>query len=128
MLTAKQEKFCRAIAIDHMNYTEAYKYAYDTSRTTDKSCYEKASRMVKEVKIKSRIEELRNEIDSPRIMSAIKRKEKLTDIIMNSPDENAQMKAIDILNKMSGEYIQRIEAEVDNNVNINIALVDDDEC
>ena len=123
-LTPKQEKFAKSIAIDDMNYSDAYRSAYDTSGMTDKSVNEKASWLKDQVKIKSRIEELRAEVDSPKVMSAQKRRERLTEMA-NSEDPNVAMKAIDILNKMTGEYTQKVVADVDTNVSINIELTDD---
>jgi phage terminase small subunit len=58
-------------------------------------------------------------------MSAKKRAERLTEFIA-SEDPNVAMKAIDLLNKMTGEYIQRVEADVTNEVIINIELSDDE--
>jgi hypothetical protein len=47
-------------------------------------------------------------------------------LLDNETDTNAKLKAMDILNKMSGEYITKIEADVSNDVTINIELSDDD--
>ena len=57
-------------------------------------------------------------------MSAKRRAERLTEFA-NDGDPNVAMKAIDLLNKMTGEYVQKVEAEVTNAVNINIELSDD---
>ena len=54
------------------------------------------------------------------------RKEWLTKVINSEEDINAKLKAIDIMNKMEGEYIQKVEAEVKERVTINISLVDDE--
>lgn len=126
MLTPKQEQFAKAIALDGMNYSDAYRSAYNTERMTDKTVNEKASLLKDDGKIRTRIKELRKETDTPRIMSAQKRKEWLTEII-NDPevDINARLKASDQLNRMDGEYVQKVEAEVTNAVSINIELVDD---
>ena len=126
MLTPKHEQFAKAIALDGMNYSDAYRSAYNTERMTDKTINEKASLLKDDGKIRARIAELRKEIDTPRIMSAQKRKEWLTEII-NDPDVdiNARLKASDQLNRMDGEYVQKVEAEVKNAVSINIELVDD---
>ena len=40
-------------------------------------------------------------------------------------DLTTKMKAIDIINKMTGEYVQKIQANVETEVNINIELDDD---
>ena len=124
-LTPKQEKFVKSIVLDGMSYSDAYRSAYNTTGMTDKSINEKASTLKDQVKIRSRIKELRAEIDSPKIMSATKRAEKLS-TFAESEDANVAMKAIDLLNKMTGEYVQKVEAEVTREVTINIELSDDE--
>lgn len=126
MLSPKQEQFAKAIALDGMNYSDAYRSAYNTKRMSDKTIYEKASLLKDKDKIRARIKELRDEVDTPKIMSAQKRKEWLTEVI-NDPnvDINARLKASDQLNRMDGEYVQKVEADVKTAVNINIELSDD---
>ena len=128
MLTANQEAFARGIA-EGMTYTDAYRSAYKTQRMTDKSINEEASRLKDNPKISSRVKELRDIAAKPTIMTAQKRKEWLTEVI-NDPnvDINARLKASDQLNRMDGEYVQKVEAEVKREFTINIELVDDDEC
>ena len=126
MLTPKQEKFAKCVALDGMSYSDAYRSAYDTSRMTDKSINEKASILKDNVKIRARMKELAAEIDSPKIMSRTKRAEKLTELAEESEDPNVIIRAIDTLNKMTGEYIQKVEAEVKNEVTIQIELSDDE--
>ena len=111
MLTDKQERFAQCIALEGMNQADAYRECYDTENCTDKSIWELASTEANKVKVKSRIEELRREVVSPKIISAKERKEKLTELIMGG-DPGVMMKAIDILNRMDGEYVQKIEADV----------------
>ena len=125
MLTAKQEKFVQGI-IDGMSQADAYRSAYDTSRMSDKTVYEKASRMMSDDKIRARLEELRDKMITPSIMSAQDRLEWLTELVMN-PGSLTQdkLRAIDIMNKMQGEYVQKVQAEVTNAVNISIELSDD---
>ncbi len=123
-LTPKQEKFVKSIVLDGMTYSDAYRSAYNTKGMTDKSINEKASTLKDQVKIRSRIKELSAEIDSPKIMSVTKRAEKLS-TFAESEDANVAMKAIDLLNKMTGEYIQKVEAEVTREVTINIELSDE---
>ena len=124
MLTAKQEKFVKNI-IDGMSQADAYRHSYDASRMTDKSVWEKASALMNNVKVTARLTELREQIANESIMSAKKRAERLTEFA-NDGDPNVAMKAIDLLNKMTGEYVQKVEAEVTSEVTINIDLVDDE--
>lgn len=77
-------------------------------------------------KVAARVKELRDQIASKSIMSAQERLEWLTDRIADDGvDINAKLKAIDIMNKMQGEYVQKVEAEVKNAISINIELSDD---
>ena len=125
MLTPKQEKFAQSIALEEMNQSDAYRSAYSCKKMSDKTIWENASRLMADSKVTARIAELRQETITPKVMSAQKRREKLTDIAENAEDPNVQMKAIDLLNKMTGEYVQKVEAAVTNAVSINIELSDD---
>ena len=124
-LTAKQEKFAQAIALENMNQADAYRSAYDTSRMADETIYVKACQLAKKDNIAVRIDELREKAITPKVMSAQKRKEKLSRLA-GDDDPMVAMKAIDLLNKMDGEYIQKIEADVHSETTINIELVDDE--
>lgn len=126
MLTPKQEKFAQSVALENMNYSDAYRSAYNTDKMTDKTVNEKASLLKDEGKIKARIQELREAATTPKVITAQKRKEWLTEVV-NDPkiDIRVRLQASDQLNRMEGEYIQKVEAEVVNAVNINIELSDD---
>jgi hypothetical protein len=93
---------------------------------TDKTVNEKASLLKDEGKIKARIKELREAATTPKVMTAQRRKEWLTEVV-NDPnvDIRVRLQASDQLNRMEGEYVQKVEAEVTNAVNINIELSDD---
>jgi Spy/CpxP family protein refolding chaperone len=127
MLTPKEEKFAKAIALEGMGYSDAYRSAYDTSKMKDKTINEKASILKAKDKIRARIKELTEQVDTPKIMSAQERKEWLSAVIKDkNQDINARLKASDQLNKMEGEYTTKIEADVKNEVTINIELSDDE--
>ena len=125
MLTANQEKFVQNI-IQGMNQADAYRSAYPNQRMTDKTIWESTSKLMKNPKVIARLTELRNELAKPSIMTAQERLEWLTDLINNAEEgTNEKLKAIDIMNKMQGEYIQKVEANVVNEVTINVELVDE---
>lgn len=126
MLTANQEKFVQNI-IEGMNQADAYRSAYPKQRMSDKSVWETASKLMKNPKVVSRLTELRNALAKPSIMTAQQRLEWLTELVDNAEEGTSEkLKAIDIMNKMTGEYTQKIEANVQSEVNINIELVDDE--
>jgi phage terminase small subunit len=59
-------------------------------------------------------------------MTAQKRLEWLTELITSEEESTSdKLKAIDIMNKMTSEYVQKVQAEVSNAVNISIELSDD---
>lgn len=143
MLTDKQEQFCRNI-IEGMSQADAYRNAYPNIRMADKTIQENACRLAKKDAVKARIKELRDALAKPSIMSAQERLEYLTRVINGEQGEKMvqvvdgepievdvptslknKLSAIDIMNKMQGEYVQKVEAEVTNAVNINIELVED---
>ena len=127
MLTAKQELFVQNI-IQGMSQADAYRSAYVCKNMSDKTVWESASRLMANSKVTARLSELREQLANEKIMSAQKRMEWLTSLIQNDEaSNNDKLKALDILNKMDGEYVQKIQAEVQTETTINIELVDDDE-
>lgn len=130
MLTANQEKFVQGI-IEGKSQIEAYREAYPKQRSADKTCYENASRLMNNSKIKARLKDLRDQLAKPSIMTAQERLEYLTRVIKGEEPEKVinivdgepvevelpsalktKLNAIDIMNKMQGEYITKIEGEV----------------
>ena len=125
MLTDNQEEFVKRVA-EGMSYADAYRTAYPKQRMSDKTIWEAASRLMKNDKVVARLKELRDLSAKETIMSAQKRLEWLTGLIEdNDVSIGDKLKAADIMNKMQGEYTQKVQAEVTNAVNINIELSDD---
>ena len=111
MLTEQQEKFCLNIA-SGMNQTAAYKDAYNSQNMKIEAIYVEASRLMDNPKIILRIEELRKEARSDRIINTIQKKELLTQWIYDDDTSKGdRLKALDILNKMDGEYIEKLESK-----------------
>ena len=92
----------------------------------EKTINEKACRLKDQGNIRARIKELSAEIDSPKIMSVTRRAERLTEFAESAEDPNVAMKAIDLLNKMTGEYVQKVEANVSYEDNLR-KLIGEDE-
>jgi hypothetical protein len=95
-------------------------------------------------KVRARLQELRDKMADESIMTAKERlkfltgvingteKEKIVQIVYGEPIEvevpisvKNRLSAVDLMNKMQGEYTQKIEAEVNTEVNINIELTDE---
>ena len=112
-LNARQKAFCEYyVAIG--NATEAatkagYSEYYAKNRIHT---------LMKSVGISGYIEELQEKAKGNRIMTAIERREFLTKLILKEETKDTdRLKAVDILNKMDGEYTQKVE--VNGNVNTN---------
>lgn len=130
MLTAKQEKFVRNL-IKGMSQREAYKNSYDAENMTDKTIDEEACRLFNDSKISARYRELQDRLDKATIMTAQERLEFLTEVINDiqrehktyctedgvvgydePADLSTKLKAVDLMNKMQGEYVTKIEGEM----------------
>lgn len=144
MLTPNQEKFVQGI-IEGKSQIDAFRAAYPKQRSADKTCYENASRLMNNSKIKARLKELRDQLAKPSIMTAQERLEYLTRVIKGEepervvqfvegekfeetipPSIKTRLNALDIMNKMQGEYVQKVEADVKSELTINIELSDDE--
>lgn len=137
MLTQKQEQFAQNIFIG-MTQREAYKKAYDAKNMSDKTIDEKACILCKNDKVKTRIEELRGKVADKNIMDAKERMQWLSNLItgrvpyISSDGESKtelaeikdKLKAMDILNKMDGQYTQEIKLDTDGELNVTIKVVE----
>lgn len=130
MLTAKQEKFVQGI-IEGKSQADAYRSAYNAKKMADKTVWEKASKLMADGKVRARLQEIRDDLMTPSIMSAQERLEYLTRVINGEEKEKVaqivngevqivevpstlkvKLSAMDIMNKMQGEYVQKVEANV----------------
>ena len=119
MLTAKQEAFVQNI-IQGMSQADAYRSAYSCKNMSDNAIYREASLLVENPKVAQRLKELRDELATPAIMSAQKRLEWLTGIITSNEESTGdKLRAVDIMNKMQGEYVQKVEGS------LNLAKLED---
>lgn len=105
---AKHEKMVQ-LKIKGYSQRQAYREVYNNN-TTDKQADEEASKIFNSPKVSQRYEELMKELEDKSIMSAKDRMKWLTNLI-NGEDGyiSDKLKSIDILNKMSGEYISKID-------------------
>ncbi len=140
-LTAKQEKFVQNL-ISGMSQRQAYKDAYNAENMKDETIDVRACELFNTGKIKVRYQELMDKLEDEAIMTARERMIWLSDVVKgnikhisygsngeayeNEAYISDKLRAVDTLNKMSGEYITKIEADVNNDVTINIELSDDE--
>lgn len=139
-LTPKQERFIQNV-VSGMTQRQAYKEAYDSENMQDETIDKEACLLFNNPKIAERYRELVNKLEDEAIMTAKERMIWLSDVVKgkikhtsyggngeayeNEAYISDKLKAVDTLNKMSGEYITKVEAEVNNEVTINIELTDD---
>lgn len=143
MLTAKQEQFALNV-VKGMTLSDAYRECYDCENSSDKTIWNEASELNNNPEVAKRIKELREQLAEPHIMTAKERLEFLTRVIRGEEKEivhriwdgeeysyeegaelNTKLKAVDLMNKMQGEYVQKIDANVNADVNISIELTDE---
>lgn len=61
-LTAKQEAFALAVAIENMSYSEAYRKHYSARGKSEKTVWVNASKLAKSTKVSLRIHELKKQV------------------------------------------------------------------
>ena len=75
-----------------------------------KTAYSIGQRLLKNVEVEKAIDKLSKNIAINNIMTAKERQEFLTSLILNNDVKvSDKLKAVDLLNKMTGEYIQKVE-------------------
>lgn len=136
-LNVKQENFIQGI-IKGLSQRQAYKEAYNANYA-DKDIDSKASNLFNSDKVQARYKELLKELEDKCIMTAKERMIWLSDVVRgkvkhisyggngeefeNEAYISDKLKAIDTLNKMSGEYTTKVDANV--NTEIKVTLTDD---
>lgn len=144
-MNSQQRKFCEEYVKNGLNGKQAYLKAYSDTCKTDESATVNASRLLTNANVLSYIKELQQELKKDTIMSAEERMEWLSgvvkdinrddvyvknadgeEILMGSKnaDLNTKIKAIDTLNKMSGEYRTILDGSVNHVVKLEDVLND----
>ncbi len=106
----RHEKFAQGIA-SGLSQRKAYRAAFPNSeRWKDTTVDVKASNLAKDDKVVVRVQELAELASSKAVMNATQRKEWLTQIIKSTEEETKdRLKACDILNRMDGEYLDKVQ-------------------
>ena len=119
MLTAKQELFVQNI-VQGMSQADAYRSAYSCKNMSDNTIYVNASKLAVDTKVALRLKELREQLAAPAIMSAQERLKWLTEVIRSEKEGTGdKLRAVDIMNKMQGEYVTKVEGS------LNVAKLED---
>jgi phage terminase small subunit len=101
-LTAQQEAFCKCVA-DGMNNSDAYRAVYKTTKSTAKSINEVASRLANDVKVLSRVKELKAKLESKQLWSREHSVKVLANIALQKDAQlSAKVSAVKELNMMHG--------------------------
>lgn len=119
----RHEKFAQGIA-SGLSQRKAYRAAFPNSvNWKDETVDVKASELKKNDKVLVRLEELAQKASNDAIMDATERKEWLSKIVKSTYEETKdKLKAVDLLNRMDGTYITKVE--VDANVTMTDRLKD----
>ena len=107
-MTERQKKFAEYYAQSGNAAQSAIKAGYSDSYATHRT-----DEMLRNVEIAEYIKELSQKAQNERILTAKDRQEMLSDIAKdkhNLPSE--RIRAIDTLNKMTGEYITKMQADI----------------
>ena len=114
-LTAKQEKFCLEYASSG-NAVQSYISAYEKNNSYSAAGVE-SHRLLKNPKIKARLIELDKTHKSEKIAQAEEIQIALTDVIRNGKTRD-KLKAIELLCKIKGLFINKQELEITNSIPI----------
>lgn len=130
-MNSQQMKFCHEYVNNGCNGTQAYLKAYKSCKT-EGTAMSNASRLLRNAKVMAYIKELQEKLKDEAIMSAEERMIWLSDVVKGiqkehisvttddnevvmsekNADLSTKLKAIDILNKMSGEYKTILDGNV----------------
>lgn len=141
MLNIKQEKFITNI-LNGMSQRQAYKDAYGATYRED-VIDRNASKLFNTNEVQMRYRELRDKALEKDILTATERMKFLSDVVsgkekdtvyynvngQNTPIEKSadlgtKIKAVDTLNKMTGEYFEKLKVETEGNFEVNIKVVE----
>lgn len=112
-LNARQKSFCE-FYVASGNATESAIKAGYSEKYTNKN----VSKIRQNTAVQEYIKELQEKAKTNRIMTAVERREFLTEVIKNGNEKlQDRLKALDILNKMDSEYIEKMQlsGQVDTN-------------
>lgn len=114
-LTVKQENFCLNYASSG-NAVQSYISAYEKNSSYSAAGVE-SSRLLKNPKIKARLQELYKVHNAEKIMQAEELQEMLTDIARDkSISYKDRLKAMDMICKTGGFYVNKQELEITNSI------------
>lgn len=105
-LTDKQEGFAVSFVMNGGDATAAYRENYSYENMTDASIWRLAYEVRHHIKVSSRIHELRLKTMTSQILTIEERKKLLSERALDGDN-----KALDMLNRMEGVYIEKVQVE-----------------
>jgi phage terminase small subunit len=103
--TEKQENFALEFMLNGKDASAAYRKVYDT-KAEGNTLWVAASKLLHSNKVSQRVHELEMQEFSDQILTIEERKKLLTKVA-----KNGDIKAVDMLNKMDGIYIEKKQVE-----------------
>jgi phage terminase small subunit len=108
-LNARQRKFAEYYAQSGNTVQSAIQAGYSENYANANAC-----KLLENVRVAKYIKELSDRLKDERIMTAKDRQVALSDIARNDgQDTSDRIRAIDTLNKMTGEYTVKVDAKVE---------------
>lgn len=117
MLTAKQEKFARLIALEGYTQHDAYLAAYDVESTLPETINPAASKLANDANVGTRIAELRQLSVQGTIASKQERLENASDILRTAPSNRDKLQANRLIGDYQKDFVTRIEQT---NINLDV--------
>ena len=119
-LTSKQNEFARLVAEENLTSSDAYRKAYKPSTfAKNKSIHEMASRVIKNVKVQSRIRAFQRVKAENNRMIAIRREEfvfkKLIEEVEQCKNPSSRIRALELLGKTVSMFSNKVETKTKNN-------------
>ena len=104
-LNARQKSFCEFYVASGNATESAIKAGY-----SEKTARSIGQRLLTNVDIKKYIKELQEKAKESRILTAREKREWLSEVIKNGNEKlQNRLKALDILNKMDGDYVEKVQ-------------------
>ena len=119
-ITAKQYEFARLVAEENLTSSDAYRKAYKPSTfAKNKSIHEMASRVIKNVKVQSRIRAFQRVKAENNRMISIRREEfvfkKLIEEVEQCKNPSSRIRALELLGKTVSMFSNKVETKTKNN-------------
>jgi len=111
-LTDKMEAFCRAVT-SGSNLSDAYRASYVADQMDPASVHSLACRLMTDLKVRSRIDQLNREIEDNRRMMAVSDAEAalktLRQMMRQADTDSVKVRAAELLAKASGMFTDKVE-------------------